>query len=155
MTYNGHAWCTVLLEVSYNEVGDADSQDIISLDENIKHIFLALGFPEPNPVPLMCIAHQIAQKLHGVTDVKSVRTQDLIDLQLIMAHETVDLSEVRRICERLFANRKAQAWPPLFDVTEEWKVGYEKMKGDLAILPSCEDAAMWLNELILMISQTV
>ena len=155
LTYNGHAWCTVLLEVSYNEVGDADSQDIISLDENIKHIFLALGFPEPNPVPLMCIAHQIAQKLHGVTDVKSVRTQDLIDLQLIMAHETVDLSEVRRICERLFANRKAQAWPPLFDVTEEWKVGYEKMKGDLAVLPSCEDAAMWLNELILMISQTV
>ena len=127
----------------------------VSLDENIKHIFQSLGFPEPNPVPLMCIAHQIAQKLHGVTDVKSVRTQDLIDLQLIMAHETVDLFEVRKICERLFANRKAQAWPPSFAVTEEWKIGYEKMKGGLAVLSSCEDAAKWLKELILKISQTV
>ena len=60
----------------------------------------------------------------------------MIDLQLIMAHETVDLSEVRKICERLFANRMAQTWPPLFAVSEEWKIGYEKMKGGLAVLPS-------------------
>ena len=116
-------------------------------------VFANIGLPEPMPVPLMRIPYQIAQKLHGVTDARSVRVQDLIDLQLIMSHETVDLREVRRICERVFANRKSQSWPPTLKVTDDWRIAYDKTKGDLDVLSSCDEACSWLNDLINKISQ--
>ncbi len=153
LTYRNHAWCTVTLEVSYDEVGDADEFDIVPLNDELKAMFANLGLPEPKPVPLMRIPYQIAQKLHGATDEKFVRAQDLVDLQLIMAHETVDLREVKQICERVFANRKEQAWPPTLEVTDEWRMAYDKTKGDLAVLPSCDDATSWVNDLIDKISQ--
>lgn len=79
------------------------------------------------PVPLMRISHQIAQKLHGVTDRSLSRVQDLIDLQLIAAHEGIDFAEVDAICRRLFANRKRQPWPSLIVPTAEWPQEYEGM----------------------------
>ena len=148
LTYKSRAWCTVALEVSYNEVGDADEFDLVPLDDELKTMFANLGFPEPRPVPLMRIPYQIAQKLHGATDEKIIRAQDLIDLQLIMAHETVDLHEVKQICERVFANRKEQPWPPTLKITDEWRMAYDKTKGDLAVLPFCDGAASWVNDLI-------
>ena len=148
LTYRDHPWCTVALEVSYNEAGDADAFDVVPLDGELKSIFEKLNFQEPNPIPLMRISHQIAQKLHGVTDARVVRAQDLIDLQLIVSHETIDLSEVRRICERIFANRNAQIWPPTLKVNDDWKIAYDSAKIGLAVLPTCDDAAEWLNDLI-------
>ena len=90
----------------------------------------------------------------GATDGKIIRAQDLVDLQLIMAHEVVDLREVKRICERVFGNRNAQTWPPMLKVTDEWRMAYDKTKGDLAVLQSCDDAASWMNDLIDKISQS-
>ncbi len=153
LTYRNHAWCTVTLEVSYNEVGDADDFDIVPLGKDMKDVFANIGLPEPMPVPLMRIPYQIAQKLHGATDARSVRVQDLIDLQLIMSHETVDLREVHRICERVFANRKSQSWPPTLKVTDEWRIAYDRTRGDLDVLSSCDEACSWLNDLIDRISQ--
>ena len=153
LTYKDRAWCTVTLEVSYNEVGDADEFDLVPLNDELKATFANLGLAEPRPVPLMRIPHQIAQKLHGATDAKSIRAQDLIDLQLIMAHEAVDLCEVKQICERVFSNRKAQAWPPMLKVTDEWRMAYDKTKGGLDVLSSCDEACSWLNDLIGKISQ--
>jgi len=155
LTYRDHAWCTVQLEVSYNEVGDADESDLVPLRQDIKDVFAKLNLPEPSPVPVMRIAHQIAQKLHGATDVRTIRAQDLIDLQLIMSHEEVDLSDVRRICERVFANRKAQQWPPRLLVTEEWRNSYDRMKTGIDVLTSCDEAVEWLNVLIERISTAV
>ena len=154
LTYRNRAWCTVTLEVSYNEVGDADEFDLVPLDDELKTMFANLGFPEPKPVPLMRIPYQIAQKLHGATDEKFIRAQDLVDLQLIMAHETVDLHEVKQICERVFANRKEQPWPSKLEITDEWRMAYDKTKGDLAVLPSCDEAASWVNDLIDKVSQS-
>ncbi len=141
------------LEVSYNEVGDADEFDLVPLNDELKTMFANLGFPEPKPVPLMRIPYQIVQKLHGATDEKYIRAQDLVDLQLIMAYETVDLCEVKKICERVFANRKEQPWPPKLEITDEWRMAYNKTKGDLAVLSSCDDATSWVNDLIDKISQ--
>ena len=90
---------------------------------------------------------------HCATDARSVRVQDLIDLQLIMSHETVDLREVHRICERVFANRKSQSWPPTLKVTDEWRIAYDKTKGELDVLSSCDEACSWLTDLIGKISQ--
>lgn len=153
LTYNNRPWCTVDFELSYNEVGDADAYDIVPLPLEVIEIFRKLELPEPEPFPLMKIAHQVAQKLHGVTDPDYVRAQDLIDLQLMFAHEKIDLVEVDAICRRLFSNRQKHAWPAqLLSEGEEWSVAYDKLKGTLPVLSTFREAATWLNQLIAQIS---
>jgi len=148
LTYKNQSWCTVDLEVSYDEVGDADECDLMPLPESVLESFRALGLPEPTPVPLMRIAHQFAQKLHGVTDPQYCRAQDLIDLQLMASREKVDNAEVGDICIRLFANRRKQAWPAKVVLSEEWRIAYDRTKGSLPVLPTVDEAVAWANDLI-------
>jgi len=155
LTYKSHPWCTVDLEVSYDEVGDADAYDEVALPDGILKLFGDLGLPQPQPVPLMKIAHQFAQKLHGVTDTRTVRVQDLIDLQLMFAHEVVNLKEIRDICVRLFANRKLQTWPSRVVPTQGWSLAYNEMKADLPVLPTVDEAVAWVNDLIAKIDAAV
>ena len=96
----------------------------------------------------MRIVHQVAQKLHGVTESRSVRAQDLIDLQLILSRENLDYPEVKRIYERLFANRGTHAWPPEVQASESMRVSYEIVKEGLDVLQSFDEAIVWANELI-------
>lgn len=153
LTYRNHPWCTVDLEVSYDEVGDADSYDLVKLPDEILELFSDSHLPQPQPIPLMRIAHQMAQKLHGVTDVRTIRVQDLVDLQLMMAREAVDLAEVQKICIRLFANRRLQPWPSFIVPTQEWGLAYGEMKGNLPVLPSINEAVTWANDLISRIAK--
>lgn len=148
LTYKNHPWCTVDFELSYDEVGDADAFDMVPLPKDVLAIFEKLNLPEPRPFPLMRVAHQIAQKIHGATDPDYVRVQDVIDLQLMMKRESVDRTEVRQICKRLFANRKKQSWPPKIEISDEWRVAYAGMVGDIPVLPTVDDAVAWANELI-------
>lgn len=110
LSYSGKPWCTVPLEVGYNEIGDAEETEWVRLYD-VEKIFAELGFPALNEVPLMPLSYQIAQKIHALTS-GSDRVRDLIDLQLIASNATIDLKATRRTCERLFAYRKMQAWPP-------------------------------------------
>ena len=148
LMYLGRSWCTVLLEVGTNEVGLADVPEIRPVASDIVELFTSLGFPVPNPVPLMPLAFQVAQKLHGVSAKGSDRVRDLIDLQLIMANDIIDLSEVRRICERLFIYRKCQPWPTIITKGELWEELYNSQRGELDVLPSVDEAIAWANELI-------
>lgn len=148
LAYKDHPWCTVDFELSYDEVGDADAFDIVPLPADVLDLFRQLGFPEPRPFPLMRIAHQVAQKLHGATDLDYVRAQDVVDLQLMMNREHVDLVEVRAICERLFSNRKKQVWPPILGLTEEWRTVYSGIVSTLPVLQIPDEAVAWTNRLI-------
>ncbi len=148
LAYKNHAWCTVALEVSYNEVGDADECDQPEIYDGLKRVFVELGFPAPSPVPLMRIAHQIAQKIHGLTAPHSVRAQDIIDLQLIISRENVDYPELSRICQRLFANRKTHPWPPEVHASESMRLSYEIGTEELANLLPYDEAIAWANDLI-------
>lgn len=152
LTYKNQPWCTVDLEVSYNEVGDADAYDLMPLPEGVLKSFRTLGLPDPGPVPLMRIAHQFAQKLHGVTDPQYCRAQDLVDLQLMAAREQIELRDVGNICRRLFANRRKQPWPAQVVATEEWHIAYDRTKGDLPVLPTVDEAVAWANGLIAKIA---
>ena len=40
------------------------------------------------------------------------------------------------------------------EITDEWRMAYDKTKGDLAVLPSCDEAASWVNDLIDKVSQS-
>ena len=96
----------------------------------------------------MPLAHQVAQKLHGVTDPSSDRAHDLIDLQLIYTHGEVNAQEVHRIAVRLFANRHRQPWPTKLSKKPNWDELYLDAKGNLPVLPTVDEAIAWANELI-------
>ena len=153
MSYLGSSWCTVQLELGHNEIGDADEPDmVVPADANA--VLAAMGFPELGPVPTMPLHHQIAQKLHGATEPGSSRAHDLVDLQIIVSNGEVDWAQTRRTCERLFAYRKKQPWPPEVAKGEEWETLYEAQRGTLDVLPDVDSAIDWGNALIRKISES-
>lgn len=63
LAYRNQPWCTVRLEVSHNELGDADEVDHRELPQTVQEMFETLGFPRPDAIPLMPLPFQIAKKL--------------------------------------------------------------------------------------------
>ena len=153
LTYAKRPWCTVALEVAYNEIGDADEQDLVPVPDDIKSLFSRLNFPEPSPIPVMLVEYQFAQKLHGATDPRGCRAQDLVDLQLIMARESLNHARLRLICERLFANRKRQAWPSFISVTDTLRPKYDYSRSNMDVLPDVNQAIAAINDFIQEIAQ--
>lgn len=147
LSYLGKSWVTVRLEIGHNEIGDADERDMV-IPRDAARMFEKLGFPAPKAVPLMPLHHQIAQKLHGVSEPGSRRAHDLIDLQLIDKYEDIDLSKTRETCGRLFAYRKKQDWPPVVEKGEEWESTYRLEAEGLDVLPSVDEAIEWANGFI-------
>ena len=148
LSYMGRSWCTICLEVGHNEIGDADDAEMISVPSDLATLFREMCFPVPNPLPLMKLPFQIAQKLHGATGLRSRRAHDLIDLQLIVNTSKIDLAETRIICERLFRYRKLQTWPPKVVNQEGWEEIYAMQKLDLPVLTTVAEAIEWTNQLI-------
>lgn len=147
LMYNGQSWCTVDLEIGFNEIGDADDVEY-GLSEEVVDIFRKLMFPDPNPIPLMRLEYQIAQKLHGASEPGSRRAHDLIDLQLIVSRGEVDYSRVHDICRRLFAYRKKQAWPPTVVKGPDWESVYNEENDKQSVLATVDEAVVWANELV-------
>lgn len=152
LSYLGQPWCTVRLEVGYNEIGDAEVADSVLATDIVKS-FELIGLPEPRPVDLMIVQYQIAQKLHGVSAKGSDRARDLVDLQLITANRDIDYSALRNTCERLFAYRKLQAWPPVVEKGESWDEAYAIESEGLKVLPTVDVAIVWINDLIARIAR--
>ena len=78
----------------------------------------------------MKLEYQIAQKLHGATEPSSRRAHDLIDLQLILSKSEIDLAKTYAICQRLFAFRRTQTWPPVMVKGRDWDSIYNEEKGN-------------------------
>ena len=147
LDYNGKPWVTVDLEVGHNEIGDADEPDLC-LPCFVVEAFESIGLPSPGPVP-----HQIAQKLHGLSEPGSRRAHDLIDLQLLVAGCDVDYAKTRSVCERLFAYRQMQSWPPKINGGADWNDLYREQSGELDVVGDVELAVTWANELVKRIVQ--
>lgn len=155
LNYKNHPWCSVRLEVSYDELGDAEQSDFCKVPEEVCRVFEQLGFPVPEGLPLMTVPYQIAQKLHGVTDPGSRRAQDLVDLQLLFKNETVNLAEVNNICGRLFLNRKRQPWPSHVTGGDEWRDAYAHSAMGIDVVDSFEEAIAFVNAKIDLMSGRV
>lgn len=147
LSYNGKSWLTVDLEIGHNEIGDADEPDW-GISPDIVELFERLGFPSPDPIPLMPLHHQVAQKIHALSEPGSKRAHDLIDLQLIDAAGEFDHGKTLATCKRLFAYRKRQPWPSPIEVGEGWREAYDEQRQGLAVLEDVEDAVAWANALI-------
>lgn len=152
LSYRSRPWCTVKLEVGHNEIGDADEADYCLADD-VADIFEELGFPRPDPVALMKLHHQVAQKLHALTEPGSRRAHDLIDLQLLMKDGNVDYGLLNETCVRLFAYRRMQPWPSLVEIGESWPDSYKAQSADLPVFEDAEEAVRWVNSLISMIEE--
>lgn len=144
LSYLGKSWVTVPLEVGHNEIGDADDPDMI-VPKDAAMLFEALGFDPPSPVPVMRLSHQIAQKLHGLSEEGSKRAHDLVDLQLISLKGQIDLAQTRETCERLFAYRGQQAWPPTIEAGLNWTSLYAESAEGLGVTQNLAAAVEWVN----------
>lgn len=151
LNYNNKPWQTIRIEIGHNEIGDADLVEH-ELQQDLADAFVALGFPRPDKIAVMSLPHQIAQKLHAVSEDGSVRAHDLVDLQLICAMSAVDWSEVREVCQRLFAYRKRQSWPPRIALGTDWDslyaIAVDKLVERGTVLDTAADAVDWANDLI-------
>ena len=147
LSYNEKPWITVPLEVGSDEIGDADEPEYF-ISDDIVEIFRKLGFPDPKPVPLMPLHHQIAQKLHGASEEGSARAHDLVDLQVIVNHGEIDWVKTRETCIRLFNYRRKQTWPPVVSKGEDWESLYDAQRGNLDVETSVDGAIAWANDLI-------
>ena len=158
LSYCGRPWQTIRIEVGHNEIGDADTSEEC-LPAELAEVFDKLSFPRPNPLPVMDLAYQIAQKLHAVSEPGSERAHDLIDLQLINNYSRLDLADVREKCVRLFNYRCAQVWPPKVTTGESWNEVYDgalaTMRDKSAILANVEDAVAWVNDFISRIENVI
>lgn len=152
LDYNGKPWVTVRLEVGHDEIGDADSPE--AADASIvSGLFFTVGLPVPPAAPLMPLDHQIAQKLHGLSESGGKRTNDLIDLQIIAERGELDLSRVRRTCVRLFSYRRAQAWPPRIVEGEGWRELYDAQGHPKGVLSNVGAAVRWVNDFVRRIDE--
>jgi len=154
LAYMGKSWVTIPLEIGHNEIGDADSCDYY-ISPEITRLFVELGFPKPNPLPLMQIHHQIAQKLHALSFSESERAHDLIDLQLIAKHEEIDYALTKVTCKRLFDYRKQQQWPPTVTEGKSWSSLYAAQVNELDVMSSVSDAVVWVNGFIEKINNEI
>ena len=146
LAFMGKPWCTVSLEVGHNEIGDANEADWVELADAAA-LFEEVGLPAPGKAPLMRVEHQIAQKIHAVTS-GGDRARDLADLQLIARNCDIDLVATKRTCARLFAYRRAQAWPPVVEKRPGWDALYAEQASGLSVLQSVEEAVEWVDALI-------
>lgn len=147
LDYQGRSWCTMKFELGHNEIGDADEPEY-HLADDLAQLFTEVGLEAPKPVRVMRADHQVAQKLHAVSDVGSERARDLVDLQLLDRGEDLDLSEVRTTCIRLFEYRRQQAWPPTIEAGEGWDTLYDAAVEDINVLTDVDDAVAWANAFV-------
>ncbi len=151
LDYRGRPWCTVKFELGHNEIGDAEEPEY-QLADGLVQLFIEVGLESPKPVPVMRVDHQIAQKLHAVSEPGSERVRDLVDLQLLDKGEDLDLEQVNATCVRLFEYRRQQAWPPTIGIDPGWGDLYAAAIEDVDVLPDVDAAVVWVNELITRIA---
>jgi len=150
LSYENRAWLTVLFELGRDEVGSTATFDL-KMPDDIRNLFAALGLPQPEPIAVQSIHHQIAQKLHACTWVykdSNERAHDLVDLQILDQEEAVDLALAAETARRLFASRGAQKWPPTVRAYTEWPAIYAEAADGLGVLADLDEAIAWTNELI-------
>lgn len=150
LSYLNKPWCSVLLEVGHNEIGDANKPDYV-VPKEANDLLNRLGFDALPAIPLMSLEYQIAQKLHGLSEDGSNRINDLIDIQLIIKNSNVDLKNINSICRRLFDYRNQQLWPPTIIKTTMWEEIYKNQTLDVEVEQDLNKAIKLVNEFIISI----
>jgi hypothetical protein len=150
LTYLSSGFHNVLIEVARDEVGSA-SMPVRTMSKEVGDLFEIVGLARPEPISLISIEHQVAQKIHACTtplvDGTNDRAHDLVDIQLCFENFTIDMSALDEVGRRLFALRGQGAWPPSVRSFETWPSLYSEAAGALSIRP-LDEAIDWLAEIL-------
>lgn len=151
--YEGTAWNTISVDVAGEEIPYVAPEYIKAIDLS------ALRLHGPAVVPCLPLHHQLAQKIHGMTQPpkegrRNERSKDLIDVLLIDAF-VGDLSELRRTCVSVFAARGTHEWPPTLEVHEHWRDEFGRLAAEYGLqVGSLEGGVMKARELIASVEST-
>lgn len=122
---------TLVIEVAPVEAGGDEIEEIAA------HDLSTIGLDGPDIIPVLAVRWQIAQKLHAVTEPplrpggENPRYWDLIDLQLLQVVAGENLAPVKDACQRIFAARGQQPWPPRITTYPDWSDRYTTMASSL------------------------
>ncbi len=147
VTYNSRDLITIVLEIGHDELGDTLDPPT-ALADDIPDLFTALGLPRPDPIPVVAHDHQIAQKLHAVSQPGSDRAHDLVDLQLLETSCPTSDDHVGQTCARLFTFRRKHIWPPDIKPGTDWATTYSASAAGLDVLPDLDSAITWANDYV-------
>jgi hypothetical protein len=117
------------------------------MPDDVIELFAGLGLAAPDPIPVMAVHHQVAQKLHAVTFPGNLRAHDLVDLQLL-AREPIDIELTRQTVERLFRFRAKHAWTTHVVVGRGWDTLYLAASQGLDVARDVDTAVAWANDFI-------
>lgn len=139
VSFAGKILCSPKLEIAPTETGH---EEFIALGGMDLH---PVGLQGPEVVLVLAERWQIAQKLHAVTEEpadgkENLRYWDLIDLQFLQPL-AADPAAVRDACERVFATRAQQAWPPTLEIQPSWPEKYTALADELGFTPNDIDEA--------------
>ena len=157
LAYRSQHWLTVRFELGHDEIGSTKTSEL-RIAHDIVDMFDILGLDTPAPVPLLPLAHQIAQKLHACTTVnpktgRNERAHDLVDLQLLEQEEDIDLAELATVAARLFNARRTHLWPPTVVAHDGWDTIYATAAEGLDVLDNVTAAVAWANDFIARVSR--
>jgi predicted nucleotidyltransferase component of viral defense system len=152
LAYRDRHWLTVRFELGREEVGSTEKVET-RLAQDILDLFSAIGLPAPQPLPVLAVEHQIAQKLHACTSVNpktgaNERAHDLVDLQILEQEERIDMTSMNVVATRLFDARRGTPWPPTVRAYEGWDTIYASAADGLDVLQNVHAAVEWANEFI-------
>ncbi|MGB3376879.1 MAG: nucleotidyl transferase AbiEii/AbiGii toxin family protein [Microbacterium sp.] len=157
IAFLGDPWGALDVEVSDPEI-DAHTHTQNEIDGELVQFGAQFGFGNLQPVELVELEYQIAQKVHAVTDPAYVRAHDLVDLQLLW-NAGPNLASLHRLCVRTFEWRRQQAWPPLpMRPMDGWELAYAdaraetEVNGKTPVLADVGSARDWLSQIIETIS---
>lgn len=159
IAFLGTSWGALDVEVSDPEI-DPHAHTRQEIDGDLLQFGAHFGFGELQPIELVGLEYQIAQKIHAVTDVAYTRAHDLVDLQLLW-DAGPNLSDLHQLCARTFGWRDQQPWPPLpLRPMEDWALAYDdareetEVAGQTPVLPDVAAAREWLGQIIEVITAT-
>ncbi len=152
LSFKGRHWLTVPFELGRDEIGSTQQQELRIADD-IVELFDILGLETPQPIPVLTLDHQVAQKLHACTSIspktgRNKRAHDLVDLQILDQEEEIDAGLVAVTAERLFAARRRHAWPPIVVAYDGWDSIYAEAADGLDVIDNVDDAVVWANAFI-------
>jgi hypothetical protein len=153
IAFLGNAWGALDVEVSDPEIV-LHAHPRKEIDGELAWFGGYFSFGELQPVELVDLEYQIAQKIHAVTDPAYERAHDLVDLQILWNVEP-DLPLLNRLCVGTFGWRNQQLWPPLpLRQMEGWALAYAdareetEVNGHTPVLANVAVARDWLGEII-------
>lgn len=159
LSFLGREWGGLDLEVSDPEI-EPHAHTRRQIDGELIELSSRFGFGALQPVELIDLEYQIAQKIHALTDPDYSRAHDLVDLQLLWAAEP-ELDSVREFCVRTFNFRRAQEWPPVpLRPMDDWEPAYNlsreetEIDGGSLVLADIDSAREWLKQIITSINAT-